>query len=169
MTTECPREDDVLAAVQTGRWPGRADAALRAHVEACDVCRELVSVAAAFADVDADVLPPPPEATAVWIRAQLRARADATRIAERPVTVGQAVAFAAIVGLLGALVGASSTGLRAALQWAADGIAHLDPRSVPLPTGLWGIAVQHAGVAITIALCLTFAPVLVYWAIRESD
>src|SRR2546430_2097745 len=97
---DCDHEDDVLIAVDTGRWPERADAELRAHVAACDVCRDVVEVALAFREDE--VAPGPmPDASRVWLQSQIRARADAARLAERPISVAQAVAFACIVGVLG--------------------------------------------------------------------
>ena len=45
-----------------------------------------------------------PPAELVWLRAEMRAREEATRRAVRPIVVGQAVGIAALAGLLVALV-----------------------------------------------------------------
>jgi hypothetical protein len=45
-----------------------------------------------------------PPAELVWLRAQMRAREEATRRAIRPIVVGQAVGIAALAGLLAALL-----------------------------------------------------------------
>ena len=40
----CGREDEVLDALQTSRWPEACDATLRAHVAACVPCTELIAL-----------------------------------------------------------------------------------------------------------------------------
>jgi hypothetical protein len=105
MTGECVREQDVLDALTAGRWPGRCDDDLRAHVSGCAVCRDLADVARAMIaeqDVawrDARV----PSAGVMWWRAQLRAREDAARAAGRPVAFIQGVAASVVVWLVIAL------------------------------------------------------------------
>ena len=51
MAIECSREQDVLDAITTGRWPGRCDAELRDHVEFCGICQD---VAAVFSAISAE-------------------------------------------------------------------------------------------------------------------
>jgi hypothetical protein len=164
---ECPHEDDVMAAVNTGRWPARADADLRAHVAGCLVCQDVVAVAEAFRDAEADASIRVPEAGAVWLRAQIRARAENTRLAERPISVAQAIAFASTVGVLGALFGAASPWLQGALRWIGGGLARLDPRALPLPTGIDLLVAEHLGIAAAIAAALILLPFAVYLTIRE--
>jgi hypothetical protein len=176
---ECPHEDDVLAAVSTGRWPERVEPELRAHVAQCEVCRDVVVTVAAFAE-DAEIAEIAegaegaemrrrlPDAGAVWLRAQLKARVEATRLAERPITVAQAIGFASMVGLLGALFGAASPWLQNALQWTNAAVARLDPRGLPVPTGIWTVMVEHAGITALIVAALMATPVAVYWAMREN-
>ncbi len=173
-TFDCACEDDVLAAVSTGRWPGRVDPELRAHVEQCAVCRDVVVTVAAFAD-DAEFAEGAerkhshlPDAGAVWLRAQLNARVEATRLAERPITVAQAIAFASMVGLLGALFGAASPWLQQALQWTGSAVARLDPRGLPVPTGIWTVMAEHAGITALVVVALMATPLAVYWAMRET-
>jgi hypothetical protein len=173
---DCPYEDDVLAAVSTGRWPERVDADLRAHVDHCVVCRDVVVTVAAFAQ-DTELAESAdarsghshlPDAGAVWLRSQLKARVEATRLAERPITVAQAVGFAAMVGLLGALFGAASPWLQNALQWTGTAVARLDPRGLPVPTGIWTVMVEHAGITALVVAALMATPLAVYWAMREN-
>ena len=100
----CPFEDRLLASVTAGDWPDSANPELRAHVEHCATCADLAMVggllrhdhAAALAEADV------PSSGQVWWRAQVRARAEAQRAAARPLFVAQAVAAAAMVGLLAA-------------------------------------------------------------------
>src|SRR4051794_34609460 len=114
---DCSYEDDVLTAVNTGRWPDRVDDDLMAHVASCELCRELVAIAPMFAEAAATPQRALPDASVVWLRSQMRAREEATRLAERPISVAQAVAFASGVGALGAILGASSVWLQAAVRW----------------------------------------------------
>ena len=41
---ECPREQDVINAIVTGRWPDRCDESLCMHAAECAVCKELIEV-----------------------------------------------------------------------------------------------------------------------------
>jgi hypothetical protein len=167
MTFECSHEDDVLSAVNTGRWPERADAELRAHVEACEICRDLIAVATAISELDGAPVAVP-DASRIWIAAQLRARADATRLAERPITVAQAIAFAAIVGMLGAVLGASLPWVHTAIASTKEALAHLDPRHIPVPLEFWTVVADHTGIAAAIVGCAMLMPVVLYWATREN-
>lgn len=98
---ECDREQDVLDALASGRWPDRSDAELRVHIRLCAICADLVQVAAALqhehacAWREAQV----PASGLVWWRAQLRARAEAARTVARPITVAHSVGGACIVGV----------------------------------------------------------------------
>lgn len=94
----CPYERDVLDLVAIGQWPGRADAILRTHAQACATCAEVAAVAAAvreWADEPAPVVVP--DASVVWYLAQVRAREDAARRASLPVLAAQLVAVATVI------------------------------------------------------------------------
>ena len=103
----CQFEDDVLDALASHRWPARAGDELRAHVASCESCASLATTAAALmsehdtAFAEARV----PLSAAVWHRAQLRAREDATRAAMRPIGFVQGFAFACGVALMIAAAG----------------------------------------------------------------
>ena len=92
--TDCPREAEVAEAVAFGQWPGYCLADLRDHVGACPACAELVAVMAPLRREKTRALEEAvvPAAHVVWWRAQIRARAEAHRIAAQPVTFAQAVA-----------------------------------------------------------------------------
>ena len=102
----CPFEDRVLAAVTSGDWSARADQSLRSHVMDCVTCADLAMVGGLLKDdhraavAEANV----PSSGQVWWRAQVRARAEAQRAAARPIFIAQAIAAAAIVGLIAAIV-----------------------------------------------------------------
>lgn len=61
----------------------------------------------------------PPSSAIVWWRAQMRARQEATRAVERPLTVVHALAIACGVGLLFSLVGTALVGVKGSIAWLA--------------------------------------------------
>lgn len=100
----CQCEKDVAELVKRGQWPALASAELRAHVEACAACRDLVAVMGAFqrergvAAAQARLEAP----GVLWWRAQLRRRNAALRQVGRPLVVAQvfAVALGAVAAVL---------------------------------------------------------------------
>src|SRR5450432_3433075 len=104
---ECEFESEVLAAVLQSRWPERADAALRTHVEGCTVCSDVAAVAGvienAREEMRAEVVVP--DSGRVWWLARVRARKEAAKTAARPITATQLIAGACAVGMVGACFG----------------------------------------------------------------
>jgi hypothetical protein len=141
--TECSREQDVVDAVSSGRWPERCDEDLRAHVAACAICAEVATVALALqTDHEAawrDARVPP--SGRVWWRAEMRARQEAARKAAQPITLVFGVAAACAVGVVVAL-GALAWPMLAAMvgPLTASSIATLLPEfGIPLAIGLGSI------------------------------
>lgn len=133
---ECVHEADVLTAISTRRWPDRAPADLVAHAAGCAVCADVLAVASAFEDESeqAPPMPRPPDATVVWLRAQMRARVEAERLAARPITVAQAIGLATGVGVMGAVFGASATWFQSGLgtAWSTvKSVASIQPPALP--------------------------------------
>jgi hypothetical protein len=106
---ECARESEILDEIAAGRWPDAAPAALTTHAASCPVCADLALAASALHD-DAVVtrLAPMalPSSGQVWWRAELRARHEAARLAQRPVLAVQVVA--AVVFLAAVVTGVRS-------------------------------------------------------------
>jgi hypothetical protein len=102
---ECPRESDVLDALASQRWPDRVDRELADHVASCDICKDILVVAAAMRE-DRDAAwqeASLPSSGQVWWRAEMRARQEAIREASRPITVAYGVAaLAALVVIVAA-------------------------------------------------------------------
>src|SRR2546425_5054456 len=79
---ECVREQDIVDAIASGRWPHAGDPSLETHAAACEICRDVVTVAVALRE---DAFCPRPEINAarlpsarpVWGRAAIRAPAGA--------------------------------------------------------------------------------------------
>lgn len=167
--TCCSRETELCDVIAAGRWPDTADATLRGHVADCTECRELVLVAESVRrDArDLDRAAAPPTSAIVWWRAQMRARQEAARAADRPISVVHALAIASASGLLLGLVGSVAAWLRGSAGWfsawsgsvasAASHLATIDfsNRWVLLP-------------ALLIALSLLIMPVAIYAIMSEE-
>jgi hypothetical protein len=100
--TSCDREAIVLelVAAHGAGWQRDANPDLVVHAASCEVCRDLADVSAALRD-DAAMLerqPALPGAGLVWWRANIRARLEAARTAERPLSLASGAAAAAIAG-----------------------------------------------------------------------
>jgi hypothetical protein len=98
---ECNREQEVLDAIASARWPDRLGEELGAHVSSCAVCSDLGLIAKAFEEDQRTALGEVriPSAGLVWWRAELRARQEAVRVASRPITFAQVVAIASMIGI----------------------------------------------------------------------
>jgi hypothetical protein len=167
---ECPYEQDLLDAIQASRWPDRAEAALTAHVAQCAVCRDVATVAlvvmgAPEAPAEIHV----PEAGAVWLRAQWRARAEAERMATHPITAAQGAAIGGVAAVSGALFGATSAWFQGDLAGLAVVFGKVGtwlPTAV-LPDGVVGLLAAHATLAVGVAIAVLLAPVAAYVVTRE--
>jgi hypothetical protein len=183
----CVHEAAVVQAVLSRRWPDACDASLRAHAEACEVCREVVAVAALLHedfveghDTIARRDVPLPSAGQIWWRAAVRARAEAARTATRPLVWGYGAVAACAVGLIVAGVGALWPALRPALAhtlWPAllpalDRVASLT-WWVPLSTltaadALFAALKGQLPLVLGVAAFLVAMPVAIYLALREE-
>ena len=146
--TPCRYEADVLASVTSGSWDHAPDE-LKAHVTTCRTCSDLALVSQLLKSDHAAMVAEAnvPSAGQVWWRAQMRARAEAAEAAARPLFVAQAVACAAVVGVLVALV---------TWLWPAGGwhVVSTAPSELSLTT--W-VAIGAWVVIAPIALYLVFA------------
>lgn len=119
----------------------------------CPLCGPLVALAQQIRDeferTTHHARVPTPEI--VWWRAQMRAREDAVRRAARPILFTQALAVAALIGLLVSLAGR--------LTLPALSFLELSPLSARLPMFY---------IAIGAAVCLVIAPVAVFVALARE-
>ncbi len=168
---DCHREQDVLDALTSGRWPDRADADMRRHVASCAICADVIDGAGALLDArDSDLADPRiPSSAVMWWRAQMRARQEAAREAARPITIAQ------VVGSVGALA-ATVVALVAFSPWFGELFAGV------LQGGTAGVgsvaaAVQSPSVllahgwmlpALMIGIWLVLAPVAIYFAVTDD-
>lgn len=142
--SECPRMQEALDLVRSGRWPNGCDEETRTHIAECGDCGDGVQVASLIAaDYHAAVRTARvPSSGLVWWRAQRRARQEAARTAARIVTMVQGVSVAA--GVTAAVVIAGPESVTRALTFMTT-----------LPT--WSLQLL-LGLTATLAL----APVAVY-------
>jgi hypothetical protein len=168
MTCECDREQDVLDAMAAGRWPGRCDEELRAHVNACGTCRDLADVATALlsdqetARRQARV----PPAGVVWWRAQLRAREDAARAAGRPVAFIQGVAASVAVWLLIALYRALPAEYVA--EWRAWLTEFVPNATLTMSDVSRLTAAVPLVVLLTVGVWLVLTPIAIYFVVADD-
>jgi hypothetical protein len=101
----CTREKEVKTLLERGQWPRACAEELRAHVEGCRVCSELVLVQGALAEArtSAMALPALPPAGGLWWRAQLRRRNEAIARIGKPLLGAEifAVLIVALVAVCG--------------------------------------------------------------------
>jgi hypothetical protein len=167
----CEHEPAVVEAVLGRRWPDACDQTLRDHAATCDVCGEVVEVAALLReDYDEaraaisrrDV--PLPSAGQIWWRAAVHARADAARAAARPLVWGYGAAAACALGLLAA--GAS-------MVWPAvlpvfDRFGAFTARLAPAADMVMATLRAQLPIVITVVACIVAAPIALYFALREE-
>lgn len=170
---ECPREADLLDALQTTAWPDACGQDLRTHVRECHFCEELAAIVLPLLDEhrtatrEARV----PSSAIVWWKSQRRARLEAAMAAARPIAIWQYLCAACAVGLMAGALGYVSPAVRTALAsaWsmlsgtAASGIS-------PLAGGAWQeVLVTPVGIAVAAGLTMAviLAPLALYLANDE--
>lgn len=169
MRTECTWEEAVLEAINEGRWPDRADAALREHVAGCSVCADLTHVAVLL-QLERDGLLQEarvPSSGLVWWRAQLRVRQEAARAAERPIAFVEGLTVASGLGVAFAVLGLASPWVREWTGWTVDVLARAIPGrpEVAMLTGsmqgstLWLVA---------LAAWLVLGPLAIYFTVTDD-
>jgi hypothetical protein len=166
----CSRQPEVLAMQTHGHWPQACPPDLRAHLEACASCKQLLVVTHAFQQARAATaaqaqLPAP---GLIWWRAQLRRRNAAVERIGRPIVAAYIFALAiAVLAAAGTLISQAHRGLLW-LDWlmqAGNATLHLQPLShSDIFTSGWGIlAVIPAFAAIAFV-----GAVVVYWATERQ-
>ena len=166
---ECPREEELLEALQASRWPDTCDKTLRDHVTSCATCVDLVSVAAPLLVEhrmlvqDAEV----PSSAVVWWRAQMRSRREAAEKATQPISFVFGIAVACAAGLLATALGLFVPTFRKAPGWMADTIAGWSGVSLPATAEALTSPIMLGAIA-AVLLCLLVAPAVLYFTFRED-
>ena len=162
----CSREAEVLTALREQRWPDACEPELRAHVEQCSYCSELVVVSRALqhARRDATRQAPLPSPGILWWRAQVQRRKGAFEKVNKPIVLAEKIAW------VGTFAAALALGL-----WQRHPIAEMlsSLGKLPLPASLsvttllangWTVALLAAGVG-TISV---LGGVAVYLATKQD-
>jgi hypothetical protein len=169
---ECVHEERIVEAIVGGRWPDACDASLAAHAATCEICRDVVTVAVALHEDEVCARREPqasrlPSAGLVWWRATIRARAEATRVAERPLTVAQGVAGACAVGLACGLGTVAWQSVQH-FQRAGELLARLDASALQFGSGS-AVMVQRAlPIILGLGACLLIAPLAIYFVLSDD-
>jgi hypothetical protein len=141
----CARARELEEALRSGHWPDASSHELRAHVHACQTCRETVLLTRAFGAERGQAagvarLEPP---GVIWWRAQLRRRNAALEKIGKPI-LGAHI-FAAVVSLLAAIVFlASQAGRVSSWLGGFPRALHLEvllPASLPMFDGRFWLVV----------------------------
>jgi len=170
-TVDCCREDDVLDALTSGRWPDRADDDIKGHVATCAICADVVEVASAVLEVRNDEPGEMriPSSAVMWWRAQMRARQEAAREAARPITVAQVVAAVTLVAVtVGALIALSPWFAVVLGGWMADVEITASLAALGAPSGMLTQGWVLSAVAIGLGVWLVLAPVAIYLAVADD-
>jgi len=172
---ECSREQDVINAIVTGRWPDQCDESLCAHAAECAVCKELVEVTSVMR-LDRDGLHKEmslPSAGQVWWRAAIRARLEASQRVAQPMSWIFGISLACAAGLAIAAVQLLWSPMRVAFggsspdAWAS----WLDlafTRLLLTLTNLGPLATTGVFVLLGAAACLVLAPLALYFALSDE-
>jgi hypothetical protein len=113
----CSFEKEIAQALKDGHWPEGCGAELRAHVDTCGNCGDLVLVTQTFqrARSESERAAPCGSPSLLWWRAQLRRRNAATELVSQPITMAQTFAWL-VLGLVGVVFVMSQ--YHHGLQWA---------------------------------------------------
>jgi hypothetical protein len=114
----CACENEVARALKDGHWPEGCGPELRAHVDICGSCSDLVLVTQTFqqARSESEQTAPWGPPSLLWWRAQLRRRNAAAERVSRPVTIAEF--FACFVYVFVGVVFVASE-YRHGLRWAS--------------------------------------------------
>jgi hypothetical protein len=171
----CQHEAEVVQAVVSRRWPDACDAALREHAESCEVCREVVAVSVRLQEdfvATRDALArrdvPLPSAGQIWWRAAVRARADATHKATRPLVWGYGVTGACAVGLLAAAVARFWPALLPAFDRITTLTWWIRPSTLTAADELFALLEARLPIVLGVVAFLIAAPIALYVALRED-
>jgi hypothetical protein len=168
MKRECGRAVEVMAAMTAGPKPELANEELRQHADACESCREMVTVVSALR-AERDRLrrsTTVPSAGLVWWRAQLRQRQQAALKATAPVTAVHAAAIvaAAVLAVVLATNVAPFVGMPSLSGWIPQ-----VPSWVAAPrTFTTDFPLLRYGLMLGATAWLILGPVALYFAFRRD-
>ena len=165
---ECPREPELLDALQASRWPG-SDESLHAHVSTCPSCTDLLAVVAPLLDEQRALQQEAavPSSAIVWWRAQRRFRREAMEKAAQPISFVQGITIACAAGLLATVLGIFVPTFRRSLSWMMETAAAWQSVSLPALGDPLASPILVAALA-ALGLCALVLPVALYFAFHED-
>ena len=173
---ECPREQDVINAIVTGRWPHQCDETLPAHAAECRVCKELVDVASVFR-LERDRMHDEvsvPSAGQVWWRAAIRARLEASQQVARPLSWLFGISVACAAGLTITVVQLLWLPVQGALRpdtagvWTPSFWLGELVRLLPDLTNLVPLTTTGILLLLGVTACILLAPLALYFALSDE-
>jgi hypothetical protein len=168
MTRECVRAAEVMAAMTAGPEQRLANEDLQRHADACESCREMVTVVSALRG-ERDRLrrsAAVPSAGLVWWRAQLRQRQHAALKATAPVTAVHAAAIVAAVVL--AVVLASSVAPFVGMPSLSGWVPQMPSWSEASHTLTTDFPLLGYSLMLGATAWLILGPVALYFALRKD-
>jgi hypothetical protein len=168
MFRTCTYEKELTQTLKDGHWPQGCGQELRAHVDACAACSDLVLVTQTFqrARSASDIAAPAGSPSLLWWRAQLRRRNAAEQRVAQPITIAQIFAWS-VTALVAIIFVASQ--YRSGLHWASWWSELVPSRTFHLlsvgsgPVG-WNLALLISGLGVLALL----SAVVVYLASEKS-
>lgn len=166
---ECPREHELLDALQASRWPAACDEELQAHVAGCPSCTELLAVVAPLLDEQRGLVQEAavPSSAIVWWRAQMRFRREAMEKASQPISFVQGIAIACAAGLLTTVLGIFVPTFRRSLSWMIETTASWPGLSLPAIGDPLASPIVVGALA-ALGLCALVLPVALYFAFHDD-
>jgi hypothetical protein len=166
---ECPREGELLDALQASRWPDACDMLLRDHVRGCAACTDLLAVVAPLLDEQRALAEqaPIPSSAIVWWRAQMRSRRESAAKAGEPISLVQGIALACAAGLLMTALSIFVPTFRRSLTWMLETAGSWSGVSLPAAADPLANPIVLAGIA-ALGLCALVLPVALYFTFHED-
>jgi len=167
--SECPREAELLDALQASRWPETTDPSLQEHVDGCAACGDLLAVVAPLLDEQRGLQHEAavPSSAIVWWRAQMRSRREAAARAAQPISFVQGIMLACAAGLLATALGIFVPVFRRSLTWMMQAGAAWSAPGLPAAGDPLTNPIVLAGIA-ALGLCAILLPVALYFTFRED-
>lgn len=164
-TPDCAREREVVRAVMSRGSDGLSDE-LRSHADSCDVCRDVVSLVTALRSARDETLGELrlPAAGQIWWRSALRAHAEATETARRPMVWLQGIAAASGAGVIAAILTLAWPSIYDVFVAVAALPATFAPEVSPLMEALRPVL----PLALAVVACLVLTPIVVYLALSDE-
>ena len=167
---ECAREPEVVSASRVIGWQETCSEELRKHLSDCEICRDLASVIEVLREDHALAVREMqlPLAGQVWWRAAVRARAEASKAAVRPLTWVHGIAAACVIGLIAGTVRYAWPFVSDARDWVVSMGFRIDPTGTVV-ADLVAAAQARLPIIVAVIASLILMPVALYFALRGEE